>query len=152
MKIALGLLAAAALVGGAFILFTNETPPRYVERQGAPGNPVVGLAASSDDPFDATITFTGEAYEPAELTVTKGTRVRFINASDDTETWPASAVHPTHSLYPEKRAEDCLGSSFDACRNLKKGEFFDYTFNFTGEWRYHDHAHAYYTGSIIVTE
>lgn len=139
------------LLVGVGLIFLRPSAPGYSERSEATGNPQVGVAASSSDPFDALITFTGEAFEPAELTIKKGTRVRFLNASD-TVTWPASAVHPTHSLYPEKRAEDCLGSAFDACRELNKGEFFDYTFNYTGEWRYHDHSHAYYTGAVLVTE
>lgn len=133
------------------MLLQRNDAPAYVETTEASGNPRVGDAASLTEPFDATITFTGEKYEPSELTIQKGARVRFLNASD-VETWPAAAAHPTHSIYPEKRAGDCLGSAFDACRNIKKGEAFDYTFNYVGEWRYHDHSHAYYTGSIIVTE
>lgn len=151
MKMAFGLLGAIVLAAGAFMLLNREAPAPYVELREDSGNPVVGAAASSSDPFDTTITFTGDAYEPEDLTVQKGTRVRFLNASDQ-ETWPAGAVHPTHSIYPEKRAEDCLGSAFDACRGLKKGEFFDYTFNYVGEWRFHDHLRAYYTGAVTVTE
>jgi plastocyanin len=151
MKIAFPLLAIGLLVAGGYFFMNKAPSPAYVERSEAPGKPVVGKAEDSQDPFDITIIFTGEVFEPSELTVTKGTRVRFLNDSED-EVWPAGAVHPTHSLYPEKRPEDCLGSAFDACRGLKKGEFFDYTFNYTGEWRYHDHIRAYYTGVITVTE
>lgn len=110
---------------------------------------VLGLAASSTDLFDIEITYDGTAYTPEEITIKKGQRVRFINVSSE-ETWPASGIHPTHSLYPEKRESDCLGSSFDSCRPLVKGEFYAFTFNYMGEWRYHDHQHPFHTGVIKV--
>lgn len=151
MKIVFSLLAAALIGAGAYYALTRPAAPVYVEKREASGNPILGIAASSDDPYDQLITFDGETFVPEDITIKKGARVRFLNASDD-EVWPASAVHPTHSIYPEKRAEDCLGSAFDACRGLKKGEFFAYTFNYTGEWRFHDHIRAYHTGSVTVTE
>ena len=124
----------------------NYTPPA----QEMPGRGVTGTAASDTDPFDVTITYTDEGYAPSDITVTKGTRVRFINASNE-PTWPASGVHPTHSLYPEKESADCLGSSFDSCRPLQPGEFYDFTFYYEGRWPYHDHLAAYNSGSITVT-
>lgn len=115
------------------------------------GNGVIGVAGRDEDPFDVTITYTDEGYVPREISIRKGTRVRFLNNASD-PTWPASGVHPTHSLYPEKQPTDCLGSSFDSCRGLKKGEFYDYTFYYVGEWPYHDHLHAYHSGFIVVAE
>ena len=112
---------------------------------------VVGAAEDDTDPFDIETVFDGEKFTPSELTIKKGTRVRFYNGST-IGIWPASGVHPTHTLYPEKQSTDCLGSSFDSCGNLNPGDFFDFTFNYTGQWRYHDHSHAYYTGVITVTE
>ncbi len=116
-----------------------------------PGHGVVGNEKTISDPYDVLITYTNEGFSPRDVTITSGQRIRFLNASNE-ETWPASGVHPTHSLYPEKQSTDCLGSSFDSCYPLKQGEFFDYTFYYTGEWRYHDHNHAYQTGSVTVTE
>ncbi len=88
-------------------------------------------------------------FEPKEVTIKKGATVRFVNNSAR-DSWPASAIHPTHSIYPQKSASDCLGSSFDACRGLKPGEFWEFTFNVAGTWRFHDHLNASKTGSIIV--
>lgn len=122
----------------------------YQAQKEAPGLGITGIAASSTDQYDTLITFTDDGYSPAEVTITQGTRVRFLNNST-MKTWPASGVHPTHTLYPEKEPTDCLGSSFDACRDLASGEFFDFTFNYVGQWRYHDHSHAYQTGVINVT-
>lgn len=96
------------------------------------------------------ISYTEEGYSPASVTISRGETVRFVNNAASEETWPASAVHPTHSVYPEKTAGDCLGSAFDACRGLKPGESWEFTFNEAGEWRYHDHVHASKTGVVIV--
>ncbi len=116
-----------------------------------PGKGVVGNALRDKDPFDTTITYSDNGFEPSEVSIKQGTRVRFLNTSQ-AAFWPASGVHPTHSLYPEKESTDCLGSSFDACEPLPKGEFYDFTFNYVGTWPYHDHLQAFNTGMITVTE
>jgi len=113
------------------------------------GNAMVGSLQNDTDPFDIVISFDGEDFSPREITIKKGTRVRFLNTSD-TEVWPASAIHPTHTLYPESETSNCLGSSFDSCAKLKKDEYFDFTFQHVGEWRYHDHIRAYKTGVVTV--
>lgn len=109
---------------------------------------VSGDTSVTSDPV-AIISYTGNGYAPASVTIKKGGKVRWVNNSSE-DTWPASAVHPTHSIYPEKTTADCLGSSFDACKGLKPGESWDFTFNSTGEWRFHDHLHASKTGVVIV--
>lgn len=148
----LAVCALAIAAGGYFYLHGSSAPAYQEPAKEPPGLPVVGVAKSSKDPFDVTITFGDEGFTPGEISIKKGTRVRFLNKSTKEEPWPASGVHPTHTLYPEKEPTDCLGSSFDSCRPLKTGEFFDFTFYYTGEWRYHDHSHAYYTGVITVSE
>jgi plastocyanin len=114
------------------------------------GAGVVGNAERDKDPFDVTILYTDDGFEPRDIAVAQGTRVRFLNQSDR-ESWPASNIHPTHSLYPEKGSTDCLGSSFDSCDALQKDDFYDFTFNYIGEWRFHDHLRGYHTGTITVT-
>lgn len=137
--------------GGYFLWQSSADAPSYESTQSElPGKGVVGNAQSDTDQFDITIEYTKDGFVPRDITIEQGTRVRFLNTSSE-ETWPASGIHPTHSIYPEKESTDCLGSSFDSCVALKNGEFFDFTFYYTGEWRYHDHIHAYQTGSITVT-
>ena len=103
--------------------------------------------------YDALITYTEKGFEPSSVTIKSGQSVRWMNAAtDDSETWPASAVHPTHSVYPETTEQDCLGSAFDACRGLKLGGSWQFIFNQVGEWRFHDHLHPSKTGVVIVTE
>lgn len=147
------ILAACILAGLAAGLYAYSLRDAVSTDAPIPGNgnPVIGSVDADADTYDIVVRFDGELFDPKNIEVQKGTRVRFLNESD-TDVWPASAVHPTHSVYPEKSESNCLGSSFDSCRGLKKGEFFDFTFDYPGEWRYHDHIRAYKTGSVTVTE
>jgi len=145
-----GILMVVGL-GGLFLLWRSLQVPVYTPLAPQPsGQSVVGNAADDSDPFDITITYTNDGYSPRDITIAQGTRVRFLNAASET-TWPASGVHPTHTLYPEKESTDCLGSSFDSCRGLKPEEFYDFTFYYPGRWPFHDHEHAFHSGSITVT-
>jgi len=95
-----------------------------------------------------TIEITSSGFNPPELTINAGETVTFINK--DTEPhWPASAMHPTHLLYPETGG--CIGSKFDACKELAQGETFSFAFNEIGAWKYHDHLKpGVYFGSVTV--
>ena len=123
-----------------------------VSDSGAVAPSTAGESQASVADVPATvITFTDAGFEPSQVTIKKGETVRWMNNSGS-KVWPASAVHPTHSIYPQKSASDCLGSSFDSCRGLAKGEVWDFTFNNAGTWKFHDHLHASKTGSVTVTE
>ena len=146
-------IACVVALGGVIGLWwknSEVSKDRYVENTELPGKGVTGNATNDSDPYDVTITYTEDGFKPSEITIKKGQRVRFLNKAKE-GVWPASGIHPTHTLYPEKEETDCLGSSFDSCQDLKTGEFFDFTFYYVGTWRYHDHSHAYQTGSITVS-
>lgn len=135
MRTALLLIAIVLLVGGcAYWLWMPEE-----EVAAAPG------------PATVHITYTDSGFEPREVTLRKGEAVEWINASSR-DMWPAAAVHPTHSIYPEKSEDDCLGSSFDACENLPPGSRWIFTFRDTGDWRFHDHIQPAATGIVHVLE
>lgn len=95
------------------------------------------------------ISYTENGYEPAEVSIKKGQAVKWTNNSG-VEMWPASAVHPTHSIYPQKSDSDCLGSSFDACRRMSPGESYEFTFHEAGDWKFHDHVRPSKTGIVHV--
>ncbi len=101
--------------------------------------------------FVVRITNTG--FEPSILEVPKGAKVTFVNESSN-PSWPASAVHPTHRVYPGSGIEKCGTPEqeriFDACRGLGKGESWSFVFNEVGEWGYHDHLNPSLRGKIIV--
>lgn len=91
------------------------------------------------------------SFVPASLTIKKGDTIVWVNKMSK-PSWPASALHPTHAVYPVPGG--CISSLFDACRGLKQGETFVFTFNISGAWKYHDHLNALEVkpGIIIVSE
>lgn len=100
-----------------------------------------------------TIRITSSGFLPQEIEINAGDSVVFIN-EDSSKHWPASAVHPTHRVYPGSDISKCGTASeseiFDACRGLESGERYTFTFNEKGNWRYHDHLRASLTGTINV--
>lgn len=99
------------------------------------------------------IEFTEKGYAPSAVTITAGTTVIFKNTIG-TPTWPASAKHPTHTVYPGSDIKKCgtgeESKIFDACRGLAKGETFSFVFNEKGTWAYHDHLNSTLFGKITV--
>jgi len=89
----------------------------------------------------AVITRTNEGYEPADITIKAGDTVMFMNESDSFH-WPASDVHPTHSIY----------SDFDPREPVAPGDTWSFTFERPGSWRFHDHIRANLVGTIVVEE
>ncbi|QQG38663.1 MAG: cupredoxin domain-containing protein [Candidatus Woesearchaeota archaeon] len=94
-----------------------------------------------------TVEMSDSGFSSSSLTVNKGDTVKFV-AKGSGSYWPASAIHPTHDVYPE--AGGCIGSKFDACKGLTDGEEFSFTFNEAGEWKYHDHLNPSKFGTITV--
>lgn len=95
--------------------------------------------AHGDAHSELIIRMTESGFEPKELTITESDEVIFIN-NDDTDRWPASNFHPTHTLYPE----------FDPQKHITPGESWKFTFKKAGIWRMHDHLIPHMTGTIVV--
>ena len=113
--------------------------------------------STSSAPQGATVTITNTdaGFSPSPVTISVGDTVEFKNASS-ADFWPASAAHPTHTVYPGSDIKKCgtaeQSGIFDACRGLATSESFTFTFNEVGIWRYHDHLQATVNGTITVTE
>ncbi len=101
----------------------------------------------------SVITFTESGYSPNPLTIKAGETVKFVNNSEQ-DFWPASAMYPTHTVYPgsgiEKCDTDARSSLFDSCEGIAPGDSWEFTFNEVGEWAYHDHLRAKFFGKVIV--
>lgn len=80
-----------------------------------------------------------QGYDPQNLEVVVGTTVVFENVSS-VNMWPASNIHPTHSIYPE----------FDPKKAVLPGGSWEFNFNKSGKYRYHDHLYPTITGEITV--
>ena len=97
------------------------------------------------------VAYTGSGYSPKDIVIKAGETVTFKNESSR-GIWPASAIHPTHTVYPGSGITKCGSGAniFDACRILNPGEEWSFVFENAGDWKYHDHTRPSHRGSIIV--
>jgi plastocyanin len=135
-----GALLAALLLAGAGC--PAQTQPSAPAESEAPSS--TETAAS-----EVVITFTETGYSPSSVTIKKGGTVTFVNESEK-DMWPASAMHPTHKVYPTTGG--CIGSTFDACTRVKTSDAWSFSFDEVGEWKFHDHLSPSFFGSITVVE
>jgi plastocyanin len=79
-------------------------------------------------------------FQPARITVSKGTKVTWINRESPVH-FVNTDPHPSHNNLPDLNSLD-----------LKEGQTYSYAFNQVGEWAYHCSAHfpQGMVGSIIV--
>lgn len=94
--------------------------------------------------FQALVSYTDQGFEPPMLSIRKDDTVRFTNNSSR-DVWVASSGTP----YPGGD-NSCGQNAFDSCFSLKPLEFWEFTFNEKGEWRYVDNLHKEFTGTVLV--
>ena len=104
-------------------------------------------------PKQHSIEFTSSGYSPKELEIKQGDSVNWVN-KNNIPMWPASAIHPTHTVYPGTDIRNCgkvlEGKMFDACAEHITKKSFSFVFNEKGKWYYHDHINPRFTGQITV--
>ena len=86
-----------------------------------------------------TVEINSDGFSPSSLTIRAGDTVTFVN-NDTTQHWPASDVHPTHTLCP----------GFDALRGLNPTETYSRTFTEAGTCPMHDHLFPTLEGEITI--
>lgn len=155
------------IAGGLWWYFAGDTlmpaPQTETENTNGSAATTTGTGTSQENPGGAsspadatTITYAGQGYSPASVTIPVGGAVTFVNNSS-VDMWPAVDEHPTHTQYDATaRAEHCAASytgpsPFDACRRVPAGESWSFTFTKAGTWKYHDHVDASKRGTIIVS-
>lgn len=87
------------------------------------------------------ISATNQGFVPNNVTIKKGSTVKFINNSSK-DIWPASTPHPTHTDYP----------GFDPKQSIVPGQTWSFTFDQVGTWGLHDHLNPARRGTITVVE
>lgn len=150
----------AVVLVGAFLLFAPESAPNGAPSLGmpVPGTNTPEMTVETDAGGAAPVAtrmirVTEEGFAPSALTVAKGDSVTWVNETDGT-VWPASAMHPTHTVYPGSGIEKCgtaeAATIFDACAGIAPGGSWSFVFNEVGTWKYHDHLRATVFGSVTV--
>ena len=140
---------AVIVVGGFLFLQSGNTPEQTGPKTTTPSPPGNGDAQTSS----AVVTYTDTGYSPKEVAISQGGTVTFQNESSRTM-WPATAIHPTHTIYPGSGIFKCITQEqsriFDACEGVDPGESWSFSFQELGSWGYHDHLNISSTGKIIV--
>lgn len=99
------------------------------------------------------VEMTSSGFVPASIEIKQGDTVEFVN-NDARPRWPASAMHPTHTVYPGSDIKKCGTADeptlFDACRGVPTGKSWSFTFGENGTWRYHDHLLPNFFGVVVV--
>lgn len=134
--VAIVAVAAFMLIGG----YSTTTPT----------GEIAGSNDSNEQSSENTIVMTSSGFSPSSLEISVDDTITFV--SEEGVHWPASAVHPTHTVYPGSDINKCGSGEeiFDSCRGLSAGESFSFTFNEAGTWAYHDHLNPSIFGRIIV--
>jgi len=156
-KYAISAIVIVILVLG-FILLNQSgknsepTPPVNPPLDSNPA--VVTTPSPETNPNSAAIiVFSDSGFSPNTISIKKGDTVTFKNSSSF-DFWPASGIHPTHTVYSgttlQEHCPDNAGVAFDACSGIPPGSSWSFKFERTGNWNYHDHLHAKFSGEIIV--
>ena len=102
---------------------------------------------------EAQITYTDQGYSPASVNIKKGDTVAWKNECLK-DMWPASALHPTHTVYPGSGITKCNTAEqpaiFDACASINPGSSWSFKFLQAGSWKFHDHLSTTNFGTINV--
>ena len=148
------ILVAILIVGGYFLL----TGEKAIAPSDGVSNtmPVLGSdvpEAVVEEATGTVITYSASGYSPTPVTIKIGDTVTFKNESA-IDMRPASAMHPTHTVYPGSDIQKCgtveEKGIFDSCRSIKPLDLWSFTFTEKGSWNYHDHLTPKYFGKIIV--
>ena len=142
------ILAIIILSVGGFLI-TRNAPEAVPESSPEPvvsntSSESTGVAAPvADAQTTHTVLYTAEGFSPKELSVKAGDTVVWRNMST-TDMWPATAMHPTHTVYP--------GSAITKCGPVAAAGEYTFVFSEVGSWKYHNHLNVRDGGTIAVTE
>lgn len=117
------ILAGICLVVGTTLIYVGNKPQPQRE------------------PEQVTVVLGEKGFDPQEITLKKGSTITF-STTRNKPFWPASNLHPSHTIYSE----------FDPMRPLQPSETWQFTFDRVGAWAYHDHLRSYYVGIVHVVE
>ncbi len=129
-------------------IISTSSPDSKIQNQNNKGSTTTNIAptnkekADNDSPDKVTsaeITYTSQGFSPTSLKIKKGNTVIFRNKSEKSF-WPASAIHPFHTIYPE----------FDSRKPIESEGIYSIVFERAGSWQYHDHLSSKRTGVVIV--
>ena len=155
-KFLIGIVVVALIGIGGFIILTRKAPEQQKTDDKVVTEEKKEVAKEETEKVmvkETIIKITKDGFMPKEVAIKVGEAVRFQNESG-AASWPASAMHPTHTVYPGSDIKKCNTIDepklFDACRDLADGESWSFVFTEKGSWKYHDHVVPGHFGGITV--
>lgn len=146
-KVIIGVIVVVLVGLGVYYFIASK--PVYVQPQNTTQEVVVSpqiSPAATNNENTTAIEITDNGFSPATITIKAGTTVTFKNIGTS-KSWPASAKHPTHLVYPDQ--DSCFAGEFSDC-GIQSGGLWSYTFKQKGLWAYHDHLRPTLFGKIVV--
>lgn len=157
--IIIGIIIVILLIGGFFLFGSRQEQPETgsptESRVPAPGfeNVPEAVVVPEEENHTHVVTYTDSGFNPQTINIEFGEELTFINESSQ-DMWPATAMHPTHRVYPGSDIAKCntveARTIFDACKGIAPGGSWEFTFNQVGSWKYHDHLNISHFGTIVV--
>jgi len=131
---------------------SEQVPPGQFD-QGKFDQSGFGQAQPETSDSQTVITYTNQGFSPASINIKKGDTVVWKNESLK-DMWPASAMHPTHTIYPGSGITKCNTAEqpaiFDACAPVSPGSSWSFKFLQLGSWKFHDHLSTTNFGTVNV--
>ncbi|MBL4644795.1 MAG: hypothetical protein JKX80_02930 [Candidatus Pacebacteria bacterium] len=135
MKYFIGFLVLLALALAGFFISQNKGEDTLK------GDVPEQQTVVSPTGVEHRIVLTKDGYTPSEISISAGDKIIFSTSPEYGKLhWPASNIHPTHSIYSE----------FDSKVPIEAEKTWSFVFGRVGEWRFHDHLAPFHTGVITV--
>ena len=149
--IIVGAVIVVAVAGAVW--FQKQNPQQVGEESGQQEEQGQNQEENGGLIVTSVVLYTNNGFAPQIFTVKQGEEVTFMNQSSN-PMWVATAIHPTHTVYPGSGIAKCATAEestiFDACKPIAPGEEWSFTFTEKGSWGYHDHLSPNYRGTITV--
>lgn len=138
----ISVIVAAVLMFGLAWWLRGDSSDTNTDETPTPTASVSASATPAPKAVLHTVRLTANGVEPKTLTIRAGDSVSFTN-DGNTDFWPASDPHPSHTLCP----------GFDARRSLASGDMYTLAFTSARTCTYHNHLDPFndaQKGTIIV--
>ncbi|MFB6209649.1 MAG: cell wall-binding repeat-containing protein [Candidatus Nanohaloarchaea archaeon] len=107
-------------------------------------------AEESSSGEDNVVRYTDSGFMPRQITIEQGETVKWIDESSRSM-WVGSDMHPTHRKYDgTSLREHCEGGESDTFDQCSVGDEYEFEFEKTGEFGYHNHRFDSHSGTVIV--
>ncbi|MBI4009056.1 cupredoxin domain-containing protein [Candidatus Roizmanbacteria bacterium] len=147
-KTLIGIVVAVLVILGAVVVMKSQQTTQVAPSQSQEATTTVSPEEATASPEITTenammekevkVNLTDSGFDPQEITVKVGTKVVWVNKTDQTGN-VSSAKHPTHLVYPPLNLGD-----------FEPGESVSLVFNEAGSYGYHDHLNPSQFGKVVV--